>query len=90
MDSEKLLHSFERIIIYLAVVSPLANIPQLLRIWVGKNASGVSALSWTLFALLSLIWLAYGILKKDRPIAVMFLLLVILQSSIALGAFIYQ
>ena len=44
------------------------TIPQIMEIWVGKDASGVSALSWVSYMLVSIFWLVYGLLHKEKPI----------------------
>ncbi|MFH1836308.1 MAG: hypothetical protein ABH851_08985 [Methanobacteriota archaeon] len=80
---------FERLIFLLAFITPLTNVPQLLKIWVHKNAAGVSAISWTLFSILSVFWFVYAVLKKDRTLTIMFFLLMIIQAAIALGAILY-
>ena len=84
--SQKLIDTF----IYAAVVmGPIMTLPQVIKIWVNKNASGVSFVSWTSFSVLSLVWITYGIIHKEKPIIYMNLALVIAQSLVALGAFIY-
>jgi len=65
------------------------NLPQLFKIWLHKDASGVSFISWMSFSVFSLIWLMYGILHKDKPIILMNLALVVIQALIATGAFLY-
>jgi len=79
----------DRLIYLAALGAPIANLPQLFQVWSTKSAQGVSLLSWTLFAVISLVWLAYGIEKRDKPIILMYALLVIIQMGIALGTHIY-
>lgn len=77
-------------IIYLAVIAaPIMNIPQLWKIWSERSASGVSIISWAAFSLISVMWLIYGILHKEKPVIVMNLALIFLQLSIAFGAYLY-
>jgi uncharacterized protein with PQ loop repeat len=65
----KLSH-FEKFMIVFAVVEPIATIPQILKIWVDGNTSGVSLVTWIFYSLTSFIWLAYGLIKKDTPLIV--------------------
>jgi uncharacterized protein with PQ loop repeat len=69
--------------VYLAGgISVAANIPQLYTILVHKNASGVSALSWTGFLMGSLFWLGYGIVHKEKPIIVINFMIAMVQLAI--------
>ncbi|MEX2054477.1 MAG: SemiSWEET family transporter [Candidatus Colwellbacteria bacterium] len=81
---------FDKFIYLIVFITPITNIPQLLTIWTKHDASGVSALSWSSFAVISIIWTIYGVLHKDKPIIIMSALLVVVQGLIAIGAIIYQ
>ncbi len=86
---DKLKRVYDKII-YLAVIAgPIMNLPQLFKIWVLKDATGVSLISWISFSIISVLWLGYGILHKDKPILFMNFALMIIQAMIAYGAFIY-
>lgn len=72
--------------IYVIGISSVAvNIPQLWDIWVEKNTSGVSLVSWTGFFLGSIFWLGYGWIHEEMPIIVVNGLLVFIQAGIILG-----
>ncbi|HEX8932190.1 MAG TPA: SemiSWEET family transporter [Patescibacteria group bacterium] len=75
----------DKSIYIIAIVAVLANVPQLMNIWVGKNLAGVSLLSWVGFLIGSLFWLWYGVLHKERPIVITNFLLILVQSGIVLG-----
>lgn len=79
----------ERLMIFVAVVGPFANLPQLLKIWIKKKTNGVSIVSWILFSILSLVWLIYGIVKKDKYIIISLGITLILQLLIVIGTVIY-
>ena len=79
----------DKIIYAAGIASPVFVIPQATKIWINQDATGVSAISWTGFTLLAVIWLLYGIAHKEKPLIVMYIGLVIIQSFVALGAFIY-
>ena len=72
------------------IIGPLMNLPQLFQIWINKNAGSVSVITWFSFALFSFIWLAYGILHKEKPLIIMNSALVIIQFSIVAGALLYK
>jgi len=87
--SNKLKRFYDKFIYVIVIIAPITNIPQLLRVWIEKDASGVSPTSWFLFSGISITWLIYGILHKDKHILLMNTLLMIIQATIAIGAIIY-
>ena len=87
--SDKLRKIVDKIILAIAIVGPISHIPQLIKIWYYKNATGVSVISWSAFSIMSFFWLIYGILHKDRPIVIMFSILTVVQAMVAIGAVLY-
>jgi uncharacterized protein with PQ loop repeat len=71
------------------IMSSLFNIPQVISIWSHQNATGVSALSWSGFALASLFWLFYAIHHKEKALIVTFGLSLFFQVVIVVGAVLY-
>ena len=73
--------TFKRVLdslVYVAgIVGPLFALPQIYTIYIYKNAAGVSALSWGVFALFNIIWILYGIVHKERVIAVFLMIFII-------------
>jgi uncharacterized protein with PQ loop repeat len=80
---------YDKIIYIVVIIGPIMNLPQLFRIWITKNATGVSFVSWMGFSIISVVWLGYGILHRDKPILLMNFALMIIQALIAIGTFIY-
>ena len=72
-----------------AVLAPVMNLPQLFKIWLHQDATGVSLASWASFSVFSLIWLIYGVVHKERPIIIMNFALMIIQAGIAVGVVLY-
>lgn len=65
-------------------------LPQLSKIWLGKNVSGLSLTSWVGMTLGSIIWLVYGILHKQKPLIVVNLMIFLLQLFIVAGIIMYS
>lgn len=63
--STYLLDSFVMVI---GVMAPLTVAPQIYGLLVTKDATGISIVTWTLFALISIPWIVYGSVHKVRPI----------------------
>ena len=87
---QKLKRVYDKIIFFVACFAPFANIPQLSKVWVEKDVMGVSTLSWSLFSIISLIWLGYGILHREKPIIISNILYFFIQTIIVAGVFIYS
>lgn len=90
MEDKKVKIFFEKLIIFVAIIGPFANLPQLINVWIKKKVDGVSVVSWILFSIVSLVWLIYGIIKKDKYITITFTITLILQLMITIGTIIHR
>ncbi len=81
---DKLKRMFDKFIYVIVILGPIVNLPQLFKIWVYQNATGVSLVSWAGFSVISMFWLVYGLLHKEKPIILMNVALMIVQAMIAL------
>ena len=81
---------YDKLIYIIIFLGPLLNLPQLLKIIISKDASGLSLISWLCFSFFSLIWFFYGILHKDKPIIYTNLGLFFVQILIVFGIFLYS
>jgi uncharacterized protein with PQ loop repeat len=79
----------DRFLLVVAVVGPLLVLPQILKIYVGQNATGVSALSWGLLALFNIPWILYGAVHGDKPITMGYSIWFVVNIIVAVGALIY-
>ncbi|MFW5746020.1 MAG: SemiSWEET family transporter [Nanoarchaeota archaeon] len=68
---------------------PIMTIPQLCKIWVEKNAAGVSAVSWIAYLVTAFFWLTYGIMHKEKPIIFTYSGWIIIEVFIIIGTFVY-
>jgi hypothetical protein len=46
----------------------IMTVPQVLAIWVGHQAAGVSILSWSAYFVSALLWLWFGIRRHDKNV----------------------
>ena len=67
----------------------IMTMPQVLKIWLNKDASGVSFLSWLSYSILGALWIFYGILHKDRRIIIVYSGFVILNTLVVIGTLLY-
>ncbi len=77
-------------VVYLAgIVGPIMSIPQILEIYVGQNAAGVSPISWFSWALFNIPWVMYGFAHREYPIVLAYSLWFLVNITIGIGAVIY-
>ena len=79
----------DKIVLIIAFLAPLVEIPQLLEIYVNKAAQNVSMLTWGLFVVFGIPWLLYGIAHKEKPIIILYALWIIIDSAIVIGIIMY-
>ncbi len=60
----------DHMIIAIAILGPIATLPQLLRILDTQDSSGLSFLTWSGYLIFSAIWLIYGIVHHEKPIII--------------------
>jgi uncharacterized protein with PQ loop repeat len=73
----------------MSVFTMLMTIPQVLTIWVGHQAAGVSVLSWSAYLLSAVLWLWYGLQKGDRNIYLPCIGWILLDGAVIVGALVY-
>jgi uncharacterized protein with PQ loop repeat len=73
----------------MSVFTMLMTIPQVLTIWVGHHAAGVSIVSWSAYLLSALLWFWYGFQKHDKNIYLPCVGWVGLDAAVIVGAVIY-
>jgi uncharacterized protein with PQ loop repeat len=63
--------------------------PQVLAIWVGRDAHNVSLLSWATYLLSACLWFVYGMRKHDKTIYLACIGWILLDVAIVVGIVIY-
>jgi uncharacterized protein with PQ loop repeat len=89
LHSKKWIKRFDRAMIFVGMISPIMTIPQVLAIWINKDAGRVSALSWGAYLIIAFFWLIYGIAHKSKPLIITEIAWIIVESVIVIGVFIY-
>jgi uncharacterized protein with PQ loop repeat len=65
------------------------TIPQVMTIWIGRQAAGVSLLSWSAYLLSAVLWLWFGIQKRDKNIYLPCVGWIALDIGVIVGVFVY-
>lgn len=73
-----------------AILSPLATVPQIYDVFVHRNVAGLSLISWILYGVLNIVWIAYGLIHKEAPIVISNVIFALLNFSIAFGVVIFR
>ncbi len=81
--------TLRRLLGSLSIVTLLMTIPQVLTIWLSRQAAGVSMLSWGAYLVSALVWFWYGLKKRDPNIYLPCIGWIALDIAILVGAFLY-
>ena len=73
----------------MSVFTMLMTVPQVLTIWVGHQAAGVSVISWSAYLLSAILWFWYGLKKRDKNIYLPCVGWVGLDAAVIVGALVY-
>lgn len=66
----------------------LMTVPQVLTIWVDRDAGGVSLVSWISYLISACLWLVYGLQKYDRTIYLACIGWILLDVAVVAGVII--
>jgi uncharacterized protein with PQ loop repeat len=80
----------QRLLGGLSLFTLVMTVPQIVTIWVGRQAAGVSLLSWSAYWLSALVWFWYGLRKRDRNIYLPCIGWLALDGAVIVGALIYR
>jgi uncharacterized protein with PQ loop repeat len=73
----------------MSVFTMIMTVPQVLAIWVGQQAAGVSIVSWSAYLVSAVLWLWFGIRKRDKNIYLPCLGWIALDGAVIAGAVVY-
>jgi uncharacterized protein with PQ loop repeat len=73
----------------MSIFTMLMTIPQVLTIWFGHQAAGVSILSWSAYLLSAVLWFWFGIQKHDKNIYLPCVGWIALDTAVIVGVVIY-
>jgi uncharacterized protein with PQ loop repeat len=73
----------------MSVFTMLMTIPQVLTIWVGHQAAGISILSWSAYLISALMWFGHGLRSGDKNIYLPCVGWAALDGAVIVGAILY-
>jgi uncharacterized protein with PQ loop repeat len=74
-----------RLVGSLSIVTMIMTIPQVLTIWIGHQAAGVSVLSWSTYFASAVVWFWYGLQRHDKRIYLPCIGWMLLDSAVIMG-----
>ncbi len=78
------------ILMAVAIIGPLMNLPQIYKIYSEQIASGLSLISWSLYAICDIPWIIYGIVHKEKPIMIAYILWFLTNMTVVIGIFLFD
>ena len=79
----------DRAIFFIGVLGPIITMPQLVKIWILEDASGLSLVTWTLWIFVDSIWIIYGYVHKVLPIIISHSAYILVQTGVVIGIILY-
>lgn len=79
----------DKIIYPVSIIGQILTIPQITKIWIEHNASGVSAISWGYYTIACCFWLVYGVVHKEKPLIFSYSVWILLNLIVTIGALLY-
>jgi uncharacterized protein with PQ loop repeat len=86
----KWIRRLDKLVLCLAVLGPMFDVPQLIKIYADKSAKDVSFYTWFFFAFFAIPWLIYGIVHREKPIIISYSLWILIDSLIVAGVILYS
>jgi uncharacterized protein with PQ loop repeat len=80
----------EKALRMLSVLTMAMTLPQVLTIWINRDAGGVSLISWASYLFSACLWFVYGLQKSDKTIYVACIGWILLDAAIVVGIMVYR
>lgn len=79
----------DKTMVVIAVLGPVFNVPQILKIYVEQQAAGLALSTWVLLLILKMPWIAYAVIHKETPLFVASVLWALSHTAIVVGILLY-
>lgn len=80
----------ERVLNLASAFTLIMSLPQVLSIWVARQVSGVSLLSWASYLVAAILWLIHGVRRRDRSIYIPCIGWIAVDLSIVIGILVFR
>jgi uncharacterized protein with PQ loop repeat len=89
-SQDKLKNMLDKAMYFIGALAPIMTIPQVYKIWIEKSGESISLLSWGTYTLVSLFWVLYGIVHKEKLLIFIHTSLFIMNGLVVLLTFLYS
>ena len=83
-------NALERVLGFFSLVTMVMTVPQVLTIWIGHNAAGVSLVSWVAYLVSACLWFVYGLQRGDKTIYLPCIGWAVLDAAVVAGVVLYS
>ncbi len=73
----------------MSIFTMVMTIPQVLTIWIGHQAAGVSVWTWSAYLVSAFLWFWHGIRKRDKNIYLACIGWIVLDIAVIAGAVVH-
>jgi uncharacterized protein with PQ loop repeat len=81
--------AMSRLLGSMSIFTGLMTLPQILTIWIGHQAAGVSLWSWSAYLLSAVLWLWHGVRTHDKNIYLACVGWIVLDGAVVVGVIAY-
>jgi uncharacterized protein with PQ loop repeat len=86
---DKWKRAFDNLVLAVAFLGVVMTVPQAAKIWLEKDASGVSLISWVTYLLGAVFWTLYGFVHREKTIITIYALLSVVNAIVVVGTVLY-
>jgi uncharacterized protein with PQ loop repeat len=90
VDASAAVSGLEKILRAVSVATMFMTVPQVLTIWVGRDAGAVSLVAWASYLFSACLWFVYGLRRKDKTIYVACLGWIVLDAAVVIGVIVHS
>lgn len=86
----KKIRLLDTIVYIISVLGPAMSFPQVIKIFILKDAGGISLITHASWLIFSCVWVVYGVAHKEKPIVIANVLWIFFEALIIVGIFLYS
>lgn len=84
------MRGFDYLMYGVAILAPLAALPQVIAIFATQRVDGLVLSSWLLMTIINVLWIVYGFVHRTFPVWINALLWFLLNGAVAVGIMLYR
>ena len=87
---KKWIANLDKAMVIIAIIGPLFNVPQIMKIYVEHQVAGLAMSTWILLLTMKVPWITYAVVHKEKPLLVTSILWACSHISIIAGIIMYR